>query len=389
MHLWILTNEYAPYIIGGLGVVATNLTDALKGKEIFSITVLTKSVIPSVRVREPQEHFKVIRFPRDSHYFSIPKQKFNYRAVISWLEKTRQPLPDLIHVHSVEFAHLARYMQQEYKVPVVYTCHSLVTLESKSLLKKVMANRQKKLLQTADRIVVPSRWECSQLEKVYSFCTGKITVIENGVNVLESSQTSTDPHRLLYVGRLVRLKGIEELLQAVAVLAKKQPRIRLDVVGRGPRRYMLYLKVMAHQLGISSKVRWLGYHPPDKVRELYSSYGAVIVPSRQESFGLVALEALASGVPLVSTRSGGLAQFVNDNVAQIITRVDNGAIVDAIETMWKADQLTKQRVQEGFKAAEPYAWSIIAGRYLELFHDVFVERAWTSDAVYMAVDQHV
>lgn len=387
MRVWVMTNEYVPYIIGGLGVVATHLTDALKEKD-FRITVLTKAVLPKVEVIR-EKHFKIVRFPRDSgNFFSTKKQKFNYDMVMRWLKKTRQHPPDLIHVHSLEFAYLARYLQQIYNVPIVYTCHSLVLLEKKSPLKELIAERQRRLLLAADRIVVPSYWERSQIEQVYPFCIGKITVIENGVKMFEYPHSSADPRRLLYVGRLVHMKGIEELLQAVAVLAKKQPKVRLDVVGRGSKRYMLYLRIMAHQLGVSSRVRWLGYRPPNKVQRLYSSYGAVIVPSRQESFGLVALEALASGVPLVSTRSGGLAQFVNENVAQIIYRVDRGDIADAVQTMWKANHLTKQRVKEGFRMAEPYAWSVIADRYRELFHNVLAERAGTPYDIDMAADQH-
>lgn len=387
MRLWVMTNEYEPYIIGGLGVVATNLTEALKEKDP-KITVLTKAFVPEVEVTR-DKHFQVVRFPRDSGYFNVPKQKFNSMKVRHWLKKSDIHIPDLIHVHSLEFMYLARYFQKEHKVPVVYTCHSLVTLERKSLLREMVAKRQQKLLRDADCIVVPSFWEREQLEQIYPFCGDKITVIENGVRVSASPPRPAEPYRLLYVGRLLRMKGIEELLDAVSVIAKEQRKVRLDIVGKGSSSYTKHLKIMAHRKGIASRVRWLGYRPPDEVHRMYASYGAVIVPSRQESFGLVALEALASGVPLVSTRSGGLAQFVNEEVAQIISRVDSDDIANAVRAMWKADELTRQRVMEGFRSAEHFAWSVIADRYRELFYNVIEGRGATTNADPMADGEHI
>jgi glycosyltransferase involved in cell wall biosynthesis len=353
-----MTNEYEPHIIGGLGVVATNLTHALRGDDMKA-TVLTKSVKSEVGVKR-EKNLKIIGFPRNS--------RFNYLTIRKWLYRKGYRIPDLIHIHSVDFAYLARYYQKKHNVPVVYTCHSLVTLEKKNPFRELMAKRQKILLQSASQIVVPSIWERAQLEDIYPFCNDKITVIENGVNVNEQPQSSANPYHLLFVGRLIRMKGIEELLQAVSALAQKEPKVRLDVVGRGSEQYQRHLKSMARKLGVTSKVRWLGYHDPDQVQQIYSSYGAVIVPSRQESFGLVALEALANGIPLISTRSGGLADFVNEDVAQIISGVDHVDIATAIQTMWREPELTKQRVEEGFKTAEKHDWSYIADRYRELFY---------------------
>src|SRR6185312_2056230 len=125
-------------------------------------------------------------------------------------------------------------------------------------------------------------------------------------------------------GRVVPSKGIEELLQAVARLSNYYPTISLDVIGTGSANYMSKLQALT---------QWLGYKGHSSLLRMYSQYGAVVMPSKQESFGLVALEALANGIPLVSSRSGGLAEFVDSNVAEVIPHIAASDIAHAIENM--------------------------------------------------------
>ncbi|KIL40540.1 hypothetical protein SD70_12325 [Gordoniibacillus kamchatkensis] len=372
MKLWVMTGEYAPVIIGGLGVVATNLTKYL-AESVSDILVLAICRTPHIEI-ERQDNAKIIRFPRGSRYFLASKQKFAYSPIAGWLKKHGYERPDLIHIHSVEFTPLAAYYKKTYNVPVVYTCHSLVRLEKKSPLRERVAKRQERLLETSDRIVVPSEWEREQMEDIYPFARGKVEVIHNGVRIAEaaevSSSSSKSEKRLLFVGRLIPSKGIEELLHAVALLRRKHPAISLDIVGTGSESYMDFLKTKAAKLGIARQVRWLGYMDPDKVQKLYKSYGAVVVPSRLESFGLVALEAMANGVPLVSTCSGGLSDFVNKDVAEIIPKVETVRIAAAVKRMWKKKDLTRLRVEEGLKTAANFEWAEISKQYQQLFSQI-------------------
>jgi len=82
---------------------------------------------------------------------------------------------------------------------------------------------------------------------------------------------------------------------------------------------------------VANRIRWVRKKPYAAVQRMYASYGAVIIPSKTESFCLVALEAMANGVPLISTLSGGLKEFVNKRNAQIIRSVDRASIAKAIK----------------------------------------------------------
>jgi glycosyltransferase involved in cell wall biosynthesis len=255
----------------------------------------------------------------------------------------------------LEFARTALFLKQKHRIPVVYTCHSLISMESGS--RSYRSKLQHELIRQANKVVVPSMWLKREIQRRYSGVAFKIKVIPNGVSSF-SQGTRAPSHQLLFVGRLVRSKGIEPLIGSIA---------RLSIIGKGSSSYRGRLAAIAKAKRVLSNIRWLGSLPHSRVQRLYTSYGAVVVPSTQESFCLVALEAMANGVPLVASRAGGLKEFVNSNNAQIITAVESRAISRAIEAMWNNPGRTRQRVANAKLVARRYQWRRIAGLYKMLF----------------------
>ncbi|MFM1652975.1 glycosyltransferase family 4 protein [Brevibacillus sp. B_LB10_24] len=357
MRIWVLTNEYAPFIIGGLGTVATYLSQSLAAGGVDT-TVFTRGGQETRIVRG--QSVRHVRIPRKS-----------YKGDFLWGLARRKgwKKPHLIHIHSVQGSEAALHCKKRWGLPVVYTCHSLVVQESLTPRRRQIAKRQEALLRAADCVVVPSHWQKESLHKFYPFCQGKTVVIENGVHIRKKPGSSPN-HRLLFVGRFTYSKGIAELIEALAALARVNPKTQLGVVGKGIGKIEGKLKQKAARLKVAAKIRWLGFRRPEEVQRLYGRYGAVIVPSRRESFGLVALEALANGVPLVSTTSGGLAQFVNSEVAEVIPAVNKEAIAKAVQNMWAEKERTNERVQAGLSAAASYSWKAIAARYRSLFESI-------------------
>lgn len=369
MRVWVFSNEYIPRIVGGLGIVATQLSRNLAISDVETV-VITRGASQQVVIAKGAK-LQVIRFPKGSEFSAANGNRRKTCRIVRWLTKKGYPKPDVMHVHSVNFSPLIRYFQRKWGVPIVYTCHSLVKLEKRSKRRKLLQRRQEEIMKRADRIVVPSDWMRKKLEQLYPQHQAKISVIVNGVKVNQPQVHKKNHrlHRLLYVGRIVPIKGIEELIQAMAIVIGKK-RVKLDVIGTGPRNYVLYLKQKAQQLGLHSYVRWLGYRKPWVVEHLYSQYSAVVVPSVQESFGLVALEALANGVPLVATRSGGLRQFVDEEVAEVISEVKPSRIAASIHNTLKHKRKTAERVNRGLNRASQYEWSNMAAHYKQLFVEI-------------------
>lgn len=362
-----MTNEYDGNIVGGLGIIATNLSKALAKKNGIHLTIICKGANHKVTV-ENDSSIKIIRFPYSSKYHSVRRQKFNAVPIVRWLHAHGFTSPNLIHIHSLQCDDLAKYYKHKFRIPVIYTCHSLVVLEKRQRGRTNMTGRQKKLIRIANAITVPSQWQKNQNRKYYPFYKGQIKVIQNAVSMKnEMNKPVSNPHHLLYVGRLNAMKGVRELLHAISLLKKNNHHIKLDIVGKGSKAYTIKLKKIAQKLKINKNVKWFGKLKPMAVQRLYSSYGAVIVPSRHESFGLVALEAMANGAPLVSTQKGGLRSFVNKNNASVIRTVTASNIASSIKEIWRNPNVTMSRLRIAKDTANRYGWTKVSDQYLSLF----------------------
>lgn len=356
-----MTKEYHPNIIGGLGTAATDLTEALVRQNI-AVTVWNQSSKSRVSFHI-QKGADIIQIPKRLPYYK--KETFSYipQSLAKIAVKKTIPLPDLIHVHSLEFTHAALYFKKKYGIPVLYTCHSLVKTEDK---RRVRSQVQRSLFLGANRIVSPSLWLKGEIRKYLPKAAKKTVVIPNGTKSV-STKTTAPRRKLLFVGRVVPSKGVMSLVLAVALLRRQFPGVNLTIIGKGSARYRNKLLAVARKKGIAEKIRWIGYLPPDEVKRKYASYGTVVVPSMRESFCLVALEAMANGVPLVSTKAGGLQEFVNPNNAQIIRAVNSKGIAKAIRTVLQNPGLTRKRVKTARLTANRFRWVSISARYAALY----------------------
>ncbi|MBI5511513.1 MAG: glycosyltransferase [Deltaproteobacteria bacterium] len=144
-----------------------------------------------------------------------------------------------------------------------------------------------------------------------------VTVVNMGVDLARFAAVRAGPlHRLAYVGQLIRRKGVDIALQALAELRRTAPACTLTVIGDGPEARAL--EALAARLGIAPAVTFTGGLPPERVAAALDGHGVLLVPSRAEPLGLVALEGMAAGLIVVTSGAGGLAELV---------RADNGVTV--------------------------------------------------------------
>lgn len=363
LKIWVMTNEFEPQIIGGLGIVATQLTRMMSTLGA-KITVLCTGNSDRMTISNANGHLRIIRFPKNSGYFNQAKRSFRAEAIIKGALHKGLGRPDLIHVHSTEFAETAKLAGSRFHLPIVYTCHSLVSQGSSSPHGK----NQTTLIRIANRVIVPSRWQAQETKRRYPWINGhKMVVIPHGIAPVSKGSTKGASHQLLYVGRLISSKGVEPLIKAVGLLARENSRVQLTIVGSGSASYRNKLRTLAKQAGAESRIRWAEKVSHKKVQQMYRSYGAVVNPSKTESFCLVALEAMANGVPLISTTSGGMKEFVTPRNAQIIHAVDSAHIARAIKGFWNNPGQSRKRVINARATSAQYKWPVIAGKYLSLF----------------------
>lgn len=361
LRIWVMTHEYPPNIIGGLGIVATQITNMLQ-RSGAKVTVICSGRSNQLQAYTANNGVRVIALPGTKLQHRSNKLHAPQR-VLEAASKSEADLPDMIHVHSTQFAAAAIAASKKYRIPIVYTCHSL----SSTGINSREGKRQTLLFRAAKRITVPSKWQAAAAGMRYPGMKGKIVVIPNGVSRIAARPTRKPVTQLLYAGRVIPSKGIDDLIRAVAQLVRKNRAVRLTIIGDGPTAYMRRERLLARRLGIASRIQWLPHLSHAALQRKYAAYGAVIVPSRKESFCLVALESMAQGVPLVTTLSGGLKEFVNRNNAQTIQAVNKFTIARAIEAVWQNPGKTRRRAINAKLTASRYLWPRIARRYESLF----------------------
>ncbi len=245
----------------------------------------------------------------------------------------------LVHSHYWLSGWVARRAVQRWQVPWVHSFHTLARTKAAAGLPDdpVRAEVEAVLAQKADRLVAGSTAEERDLAGFYGTDPEKVCVVPLGVDMDDFAPRATAAvrerlglrgHRVvLYVGRLERLKGAQTLIEAVADLVRRPgfEDVRVLLVGGDsgdgarqaghPQGERGRLESLAASLGIADRLRFLGPLPHEQLADLYTVADVCCVPSLTESFGLVALEAQASGTPLVAAAVGGLLDIVEDGAS--------------------------------------------------------------------------
>jgi D-inositol-3-phosphate glycosyltransferase len=183
---------------------------------------------------------------------------------------------------------------------------------------------------------------------------------------------------LLFVGRIEPLKGVDILIQAIGLMQAKHVYVCLVVIGgdadsdpENGSDEMERLKTIREQVGLQDLVTFLGKRSQDTLPYYYSAAEAVVVPSHYESFGMVALEAMACGTPVVASQVGGLAFLVRDGVTGYTVPVDEPqALADRLTMLMQDAALRHKLGEQALQEARQYAWENIAARITELYVQV-------------------
>lgn len=243
-----------------------------------------------------------------------------------------------------------------------------------------------KLMKGADQLIAATPAEHSQLLWLYRADRRKITIVPPGVDTTHFYPRPHIPARtalgmanhqrmLLFVGRLEPLKAVDTILLALSRLRYTDmeafQRTHLAVVGSTAGAEGTRLMTMTEQLDLRDHVSFLGAKDHEALTQYYAAATAVIMPSDYESFGMVALEAMASGTPVIATKVGGLAYLVRDGeTGFLVPARDPEALSDRIGELVKNDDLRDQLGQHAATVARDYAWPIIVDRIVETFEAV-------------------
>ena len=296
---------------------------------------------------------------------------------------------DLLHSHYWLSGLAGMKLSRALGVPHVATFHTLGKLklrarpgESESA---VRISAETTLLRSVDGVVVSTRAEAEEMTRLYGVGPGRVAVIAPGVDldVFRPRERSaarerlgvTEPSMVLYVGRLEPLKGLDILVRAVGDLAMADT-TRLVVVGGDSDSDQLVgeLGALARSVGVAERVTFAGAVPQRDLPWYYSAADVLVLPSHYESFGMVALEAMACGTPVVVSRVGGLKTFVrNGESGYLVPWRCSDPFSQQIEMILANPSLRRAMGDAALIAARGMGWTGVSSRLMD-FYNSLMER---------------
>jgi len=306
---------------------------------------------------------------------------------------------DLIHSHYWLSGRLGNWAQELWDRPHLAMLHTLGEVKNRTGVGRpepeLRIAAEKQLVKNCHRILAPTDREKDNLMRYYNVSGEKIGVVPCGVNLdlfnphnklATRKQLGINPDDiiLLYVGRFEPLKGIEGLLEAISHL-KRYQRLRLVLVGgdgnEAPESRLL--KQKATNLGIEDKVIFAGRVDQKYLPPYYGSADALVISSHYESFGLVGLEALACGRPVVSTPVGAMETLINQSQAgYVISDTLPRTLATGIQSIITHPNLP--RADEIRKSVLEYSWSNVATAILKEYETAIEQRSFADERPLLA-----
>lgn len=383
----MLSWEYPPHVVGGLAAHVQGLARALVAGG-HEVTVLTQDA--SAPKAESDEGVEVLRagaVPINPPDFMSYVHQMNQQLLSKAAELLGSGRDfDIIHAHDWLVAFAAGGLKQSMRRPLIATIHATEYGRNGGLhndQQRHISDIEWWLVYEAWRVIVCSEAMTRELEHVFQVPQDKVLAIPNGVDAesviverdltLRRQLASDDEAILFFVGRLVFEKGVDVLLQAFRYLLAVRPATKLVIAGKGP--IQADLEEMARQLGIADRVHFAGYVDAKTRNRFLSISDAAIFPSRYEPFGIVALEAMAAGVPVVAGNVGGLREIIADGEdGWLVAPGDAGALSATLYTLLD-DAARARRMTEAAKrkVAETYTWASVAKQTASLYSKVLEE----------------
>jgi glycosyltransferase involved in cell wall biosynthesis len=275
--------------------------------------------------------------------------------------------PHVLHVHHAMLWELAAQLRASLAVPAVLTMHVI-----QQQMNELRATRERTLslvaeaaaLRAADRIIAPSHAAAAALTRHDASLAPRLRLAPHGVAATADRSRrrgQQQANRFLAVGRFDDVKGTAELFEAIRCILTAEPDVTFTVAGgipanpRAERRWLDQWE-RATPPAVRARVRFSGWLTPEALAALYADADVVIAASRFETFGLVALEAMAHGVPIATTAAGGIAELIEHGTTGLLSPVDAVSALVANALALARDPALRSRLSTAAADAVRQRW---------------------------------
>ncbi|MEI6533489.1 MAG: glycosyltransferase [Candidatus Roizmanbacteria bacterium] len=388
---------------GGMNIYILELSKAL-AKQGYDVDMYTRNEHP-----DNEEIIEVIPHLRLIHLRSGPQKQIDKKKlrdlIPTFVEqfhlftKKHELNYDILHCHYYLSGLIGLDINKSllHPIPIIMSFHTLALMKNlvaREEQEKENTDRieaEKILMSQVHKIISPSKYEKEYITYLYEANPKKISVIAPGVDTshfhpldkdeaIQRVHKSPDERLLLFVGRIEPLKSIDMIFYALKIVVQKNPdlKLKLWIVGGNANQqeeeWSKQLKALAQlrdTLQLTNFINFIGQLHQKELPLYYNASDIVLMPSHYESFGIVGLEAMACGIPVITTNVTGVSNIITNNRSSLITSVNNPLLLSKqIETLLSNKELYSQTSRELIKNAQKLDWAIIVKEFISLYKSV-------------------
>ncbi|MDD4169101.1 MAG: DUF1957 domain-containing protein [Desulfotomaculaceae bacterium] len=380
----MLSWEFPPLVIGGIARHVYDLSRYLAriGWEVHVITNETGDT-PHTEIVEGVHIHRVQVLKPDGEEFLHWVFQLNLMMIdcVQLLVDSGLDF-DLVHAHDWLVGDAARALKQRYGWPLVGTIHATEHGRNQGIHTDIQRNihsQEWRLTYESKRVIVCSTYMKREVTEIFQLPAEKVDIIPNGVDVESLHMQTAGPGQrsrrpyatdneqiILFFGRLVREKGVRTLIEAMPVILGACPDAKLIIIGKGPA--LPELERQSAYLGLGDKVLFTGYITDEERNHLLGLAAVSVFPSLYEPFGIVALEAMAAGNPIVVSDVGGLGDIVRHGHNGLkMYPGDVASLSSQVIEILKNKDLARALADTASKEIGRFDWCHIAGQTIEVY----------------------
>ncbi|MEW9668271.1 1,4-alpha-glucan branching protein domain-containing protein [Ammoniphilus sp. 3BR4] len=390
LKILMLSWEYPPMMVGGLSRAVYDLSRKMVELGV-EVHVLTSHVegYPSYEVNQGVHVHRVRTYQAKEVDFMGWIFQLNL-AMIDYAKTliNKYVRFDLIHAHDWLVCQASKTLKHHFGIPLVSTIHATEHGRNQGIytdLQRKIHHLEWQLTYESWRVIGCSRYMEKEIRELFELPADKLDIIPNGVDPalvqigapdgeLRSRFASPEEKIVFFVGRLVREKGVQLLLESVPEILSHCPEAKFVIGGKGP--MLDELRRQSDEMGLSHKVLFAGFIPDETRNQLLHMASATVFPSLYEPFGIVALEAMAAGTPVIVSDVGGMSEIVEHGVDGLkVIPGDSHSLAVQIAACLNNEELSERIKKKAVQKIEQlYQWDLIAQQTIGVYLNILGKR---------------